>query len=126
MSNKRNPKDLYLYFYEYFLSKYNANLRKTKGVYYTPQPVVSFIVSSLMKYLKKFKLRHGLANKDKVTVLDFAVGTGTFLLEVIRTIILKEIKKESGRQEDYINFHILKNIYGFEYLMAPYAKHTLN
>ncbi|WKC73864.1 N-6 DNA methylase (plasmid) [Borreliella yangtzensis] len=53
MSNKRNPKDLYLYFYEYFLSKYNANLRKTKGVYYTPQPVVSFIVSSLMKYLKK-------------------------------------------------------------------------
>ncbi|MBB6043715.1 N-6 DNA methylase, partial [Borreliella yangtzensis] len=82
---------------------------------------VNFIVSSLNEILKKeFKLNHGLANKEKVTILDFATGTGTFLLEVIRTI-LKEIKKKSGRQEDYINFHILKNIYGFEYLMAPYA-----
>ncbi|MBB6043717.1 type ISP restriction/modification enzyme, partial [Borreliella yangtzensis] len=82
---------------------------------------VNFIVSSLNEILKKeFKLNHGLANKEKVTILDFATGTGTFLLEVIRTV-LKEIKKKSGRQEDYINFHILKNIYGFEYLMAPYA-----
>ncbi|WP_246990221.1 hypothetical protein [Borrelia parkeri] len=50
----------------------------------------------------------------------FAAGTGTFLLEVIKCI-LKEIPKQTGKQKDYINDHILKNIYGFEYLMAPYA-----
>ncbi|WP_210362447.1 type ISP restriction/modification enzyme [Borreliella garinii] len=117
-----NSKDPYLYFYENFLAKYDADLRKAKGVYYTPSPIVSFIVNSLNEILKKeFKLNHGFANKEKVTVLDFATGTGTFLLEVIRTIILKEIPEESGRQKDYINLHILKNLYGFEYLMAPYV-----
>ncbi|WP_210753508.1 N-6 DNA methylase, partial [Borreliella valaisiana] len=121
-SNKENSKDPYLYFYEDFLAKYDANLRKAKGVYYTPSSIVNFIVSSLNEILKgEFNLDKGFANKDKVTVLDFATGTGTFLLEVIRTIILKEIPKESGRQKDYINLHILKNLYGFEYLMAPYA-----
>ncbi|WP_373588959.1 type ISP restriction/modification enzyme [Borreliella afzelii] len=119
--NKENLKDPYLYFYEDFLAKYDSNLRKAKGVYYTPHSIVSFIVSSLHKVLKKeFKLNYGFANRDKVTVLDFATGTGTFLLEVIKTI-LNEIPIDSGKQEDYINLHILKNVYGFEYLMAPYA-----
>ncbi|AHH11707.1 N-6 DNA methylase (plasmid) [Borrelia coriaceae] len=116
-----NSKDPYLYFYEDFLSKYDDDLRKAKGVYYTSYSVVSFITRSLHETLKtKFNFERGLANRDKVTVLDFATGTGTFLLEVIKEI-LKEIKKESGKQEYYINTHILKNIYGFEYLMTPYA-----
>lgn len=114
-------KDPYLYFYEDFLAKYDANLRKAKGVYYTPSPVVNFIVSSLQKVLKKeFKLELGFATRDQVTVLDFATGTGTFLLEVIKAI-LDKITEKSGKRPEYIDNHILKNIYGFEYLMAPYA-----
>ncbi|AHH14727.1 type ISP restriction/modification enzyme [Borrelia hermsii] len=120
-SSDNNVKDPYLYFYEDFLAKYDKSLRKSKGVYYTPHSVVNFIVSSLNKILKyNFGLENGFANREEVTVLDFATGTGTFLLEVIKCI-LKEIPKQTGKQKDYINDHILKNIYGFEYLMAPYA-----
>ncbi|WP_246938491.1 type ISP restriction/modification enzyme [Borrelia coriaceae] len=120
-SNGEHTKDPYLYFYEDFLVKYDKSLRKSKGVYYTPHSVVNFIVSSLNKTLKcNFNLENGFANRNKVTVLDFATGTGTFLLEVIKCI-LKEIPKQTGKQKDYINEHVLKNIYGFEYLMAPYA-----
>ncbi|AHH11428.1 N-6 DNA methylase (plasmid) [Borrelia coriaceae] len=120
-SNGEHTKDPYLYFYEDFLVKYDKSLRKSKGVYYTPHSVVNFIVSSLNKTLKRnFNLENGFANRNKVTVLDFATGTGTFLLEVIKCI-LKEIPKQTGKQKDYINEHVLKNIYGFEYLMAPYA-----
>ncbi|UPA14311.1 type ISP restriction/modification enzyme [Borrelia turicatae] len=120
-SKGNNTKDPYLYFYEDFLAKYDKNLRKNKGVYYTPHSVVNFIVNSLNKILKyNFDLKNGFANRKEVTVLDFAAGTGTFLLEVIKCI-LKEIPKQTGKQKDYINDHILKNIYGFEYLMAPYA-----
>ncbi|WKC58388.1 type ISP restriction/modification enzyme [Borrelia sp. P9F1] len=114
-------KDPYLYFYEDFLIKYDSNLRKSKGVYYTPHSIVNFIVNSLNKVLKLgFNLENGLANREEVTVLDFATGTGTFLLEVIKCI-LREIPKETGKQRDYINNHILQNTYGFECLMAPYA-----
>ncbi|AYE36923.1 DNA methyltransferase (plasmid) [Borrelia turcica IST7] len=114
-------KDPYLYFYEDFLTQYDKHLRKSKGVYYTPYCVVNFIVNSLNNILKHtFDLENGFATREEVTVLDFATGTGTFLLEVIKCI-LKEVPKESGKQQDYITSHILKNIYGFEYLMAPYA-----
>ncbi|WP_234925516.1 N-6 DNA methylase [Borreliella valaisiana] len=114
-------KDPYLYFYEDFLAKYDASLRKLKGVYYTPEPVISYIVKSLQEILeKKFELNGGFANRNEVKVLDFATGTGTFLLEVIKTILGK-IPKESGKQKEYIDKHILENLYGFEYLMAPYV-----
>ncbi|WP_330730598.1 type ISP restriction/modification enzyme [Borrelia turicatae] len=117
----QNVKDPYLYFYEDFLAKYDKSLRKSNGVYYTPHSVVNFIVGSLNKILKyNFGLENGFANRDKVTVLDFATGTGTFLFEIIKCI-LREIPKQSEKQKYYINEHILKNIYGFEYLMAPYA-----
>ncbi|WP_445435750.1 N-6 DNA methylase [Candidatus Borreliella tachyglossi] len=112
-------KDPYLYFYEDFLTQYDKNLRKSKGVYYTPQVIVKFIVESLHHILEcNFGLKNGFANRQEVTVLDFA--TGTFLLEVVKCI-LKEVPVESGKQKDYITNHILQNIYGFEYLMAPYV-----
>lgn len=72
---------------------------------------------------KEFKLNYGFANRDKVTVLDFAIGTDTFLLEVIK-IILNQISIDSGKQEDYINLHIFKNVYGFEYMCQVF--HYLN
>ncbi|WKC58543.1 type ISP restriction/modification enzyme [Borrelia sp. P9F1] len=117
----RGEKDPYLYFYEDFLIKYDRELRKSKGVYYTPHPIVNFIVNSLNNVLKSdFNLRNGFANREEVTVLDFATGTGTFLLEVAKCI-LREVPPQSGKQEQYIKDHIFQNIYGFEYLMAPYA-----
>lgn len=114
-------KDPYVYFYENFLASYDKQLRKSKGVYYTPPPVVNFIVRTIDDILKKsFKIKDGLADRTKVTVLDFATGTGTFLVEVLQQIF-ENLPKNSGKKDLLIKEHILKNIYGFEYLIAPYT-----
>jgi len=123
-SNKKKSeiaiKDPYVYFYEDFLAAYDKNLRKTKGVYYTPPPVVNFIVKSTNEILKNdFNIKSGLADEKRVTILDFATGTGTFLIEILQQIF--DNLKQSGKKELIIRDHILKNIYGFEYLIAPYT-----
>ncbi len=75
--------DPYVYFYEDFLKAYDKDMRKSRGVYYTPPPVVNFIVRAINDILKDtFGIKDGLADRKHVTVLDFATGTGTFLLEV--------------------------------------------
>lgn len=114
-------KDPYVYFYEDFLASYDYDLRKSKGVYYTPPPVVNFIVRGINDILLNiFGIKKGFADKDKVTVLDFATGTGTFLLEILRQI-LESLPVNSGKKSDLISEHILKNLYGFEYMIAPYT-----
>ncbi len=114
-------KDPYVYFYEDFLASYDKKLRKSKGVYYTPPPVVNFIVRTIDDILKNtFKIKDGLADRSKVTVLDFATGTGTFLVEVLQKIF-ENLPKDSGKKDLLIKEHILKNIFGFEYLIAPYT-----
>jgi len=120
--NENIETDPYIYFYETFLATYDYNLRKSKGVYYTPPQVVNFIVRAIDEILiNTFKLTNGFADRNKVTVLDFATGTGTFLLEVFK-IILENIPKESPeKRKMIIQDHILKNLYGFEYLIAPYT-----
>ncbi len=119
--NKETIADPYLYFYEDFLGQYDKQLRKSKGVYYTPPEIVSFIVRSTNDLLKEnFKISDGFANKKQITVLDFATGTGTFILEIIKQIF-EEIPQNSTKREGIIKEHILKNIYGFEYLIAPYT-----
>ena len=114
--------DPYIYFYENFLATYDYNLRKSKGVYYTPPQVVRFIVNAIDEILiNTFKLSNGLADSNKVTVLDFATGTGTFLLEVFK-IVLNNIPSQSPeKRKMIIKDHILQNLYGFEYLIAPYT-----
>ena len=113
-------KDPYVYFYEDFLAAYDKNLRKSKGVYYTPPQVVNFIVRAVDDTLRDtFGLPDGLADHERVTVLDFATGTGTFLLEVIRQIFQKV--PSASERNLLIRDHILKNLYGFEYLIAPYT-----
>ncbi len=114
-----SAKDPYIYFYEDFLAAYDKKLRKSKGVYYTPPQIVNFIVRSVSTLLREtFHLPDGLADHEKVTILDFATGTGTFLLEVIRQIF----KENPHSEKDLlIREHILKNLYGFEYLIAPYT-----
>ncbi|WP_171973281.1 type ISP restriction/modification enzyme [Helicobacter pylori] len=127
-----DDKDPYLHFYETFLSAYDPKLRKKKGVYYTPDPVVRFIINALDSLLKThFKdaplgLKSALDNKN-IKLLDFATGTGTFLLEAFRKAL--EVKKTSDggistKEDKYQN--LLKQFYGFEYLIAPYAIAHLN
>jgi hypothetical protein len=112
-------KDPYVYFYEDFLKAYDRKMRKRRGIYYTPPPVVNFIVRAVNDILQTtFGIKDGLADRKRVTVLDFATGTGTFLLEVIQQIL--EVVPE-GLRDQLISEHVLKNLYGFEYLIAPYT-----
>ncbi|MCP5062169.1 MAG: N-6 DNA methylase, partial [Ignavibacteriae bacterium] len=122
--------DPVIHFYEDFLREYDSDLRKKLGAFYTPQPVVRFIVRSVDYLLKKeFGLPSGLADTTKlkngthkVQILDPAVGTGTFLSAVIRSIYfqLKE-NGQIGRWPAYVHHDLLPRIHGFEIMMAPYT-----
>jgi predicted helicase len=115
-------RDPFVYFYEDFLAKYDAKMKKSRGVYYTPPPIVNFIVRAVDDILKdKFEITDGLADHKRVTVLDFACGTGTFLLEAFQRIFDNIGGPQSGRANLIVRDHILKNLFGFEYLIAPYT-----
>ncbi len=129
--------DPVVHFYEMFLAAYDPTMREARGVYYTPEPVVSYIVRSVDHILKTdFKLADGLADasriklKDskgrvtgethKVLVLDPATGTGTFLYGVINHIF-ETFRRNQGMWSAYVSEHLLPRLFGFELLMAPYA-----
>lgn len=115
-------RDPFIYFYEDYLAKYDAKMRKSRGVYYTPPPIVNFIVRAINDILKdSFGIADGLADRSRVTVLDFATGTGTFLVEVLERIFEEIGGAGSAKAPLVVRDHILKNIYGFEYLIAPYT-----
>lgn len=121
MPNDGRWRDPYIYFYEPFLQEYDKGQKIDRGVFYTPPPVVRFIVTSINEILKEeFGIMEGLADKQQVTVLDFACGTGTFLLEVFKQI-LGGLPATSPKRPGRIKDHILQNIYGFEYIVAPYT-----
>jgi hypothetical protein len=115
-------KDPIVHFYETFLSEYDPKTREKRGVYYTPEPVVSYIVHSLHHILKdRFGRSDGIAS-DSVTVLDPAAGTLTFLAEAARLAVEEFVSKYGeGGKEKFIKEHILENFYAFELMMAPYA-----
>ena len=114
--------DPIVHFYETFLAEYDPEERERRGVYYTPPPVVSYIVRSLNHLLKKkFGRTNGLAS-DGVTLLDPAAGTMTFLAQASQVAVREfEDKYAAGGREAFIRDHILKNFYAFELMMAPYA-----
>ena len=115
-------RDPFIYFYEDYLKAYDAKTRKSRGVYYTPPPVVNFIVRAIDDILKdSFGIEDGLADHKRVTVLDFACGTGTFLLEVFERIFDQIGGPAAGRANLIVREHLLKNIFGFEFLIAPYT-----
>ena len=115
-------RDPFIYFYEDYLKAYDAATRKGRGVYYTPPPIVNFIVRSVDDILKdSLGIRDGLADHRRVTVLDFACGTGTFLLEVFQRVFDNIGGPDAGRADLMVREHFLKNIFGFEYLIAPYT-----
>jgi len=131
--------DPIIHFYEDFLSEYDPKLRKARGVWYTPQPVVNFIVRAVDDILKtEFDMPQGLADTSKtkikinqqgkhieqevhkVQILDPATGTGTFLAEVVKHIH-KKFEGQQGIWSNYVETHLLPRLNGFELLMASYA-----
>lgn len=140
--------DPIIHFYETFLAEYDPKLRKARGVWYTPQPVVNFIVRAVDDILKtEFDLPQGLADTSKTTIkvntqtadkrsatgykqmdqevhkvqiLDPATGTGTFLAEVVKHIH-KKFQGQQGIWSNYVETHLLPRLNGFELLMASYA-----
>jgi len=140
--------DPIIHFYENFLAEYDPKLRKARGVWYTPAPVVNFIVRAVDDILKtEFNLPQGLADTSKtkikvktqtpnknfksgykeieqethrVQILDPASGTGTFLAEVVKHVN-KKFKGQEGIWSSYVENHLLPRLNGFELLMASYA-----
>lgn len=141
--------DPIIHFYETFLAEYDPKLRKARGVWYTPEPVVNFIVRGVDELLKtEFGLKDGLADTTrtkvkvktdkpdrrtksgyveiekevhKVQVLDPATGTGTFLAEVVKYIYSKKFQAMKGAWSGYVEEHLIPRLNGFELLMASYA-----
>lgn len=141
--------DPMIHFYEDFLAAYDPKARKAKGVWYTPQPVVSFIVRAVDHLLRRdFGLPDGLADASRVKrkvaveqsldrrtadrlrhaerefhrvqILDPATGTGTFLSEVVR-LVRSCFEGREGLWQDYVERDLLPRLSGFELLMASYA-----
>jgi N-6 DNA Methylase len=126
---KMNREDIVIRFYEDFLKAYKPQMRERRGVYYTPEPVVSYMVRSVDILLKeKFGKPLGLADPE-VMILDPACGTGTFLLWIFqlihqRFLELPELLTEGLEDKTwsgYVKERLLPRIFGFELLMAPYA-----
>ena len=139
--------DPFLHFYEDFLAQYNPTKRKARGVWYTPEPVVNFIVRAVADVLRnEFQLRDGLADTSRITVdwdtgqndkkgkpatirkdvhrvqiLDPACGTGTFLADVIKQIARLVQSDAPGQWSSYVEGDLIPRVHGFELLMASYA-----
>ncbi|HEX8220412.1 MAG TPA: type ISP restriction/modification enzyme [Chloroflexia bacterium] len=146
---RTRQEDPVVHFYETFLAAYDPKLRESRGVYYTPEPVVSYLVRSVDHLLRtRFGCRDGLADTSMVTVantdptlkvkgtsqtrkttqshrvlvLDPATGTGTFLYAIIDHIRSQFMaRNDAGMWSDYVKRHLLPRLFGFELLMAPYA-----
>ncbi len=135
---KESP-DPVIHFYEDFLKEYDSEQRVKLGAFYTPLPVVKFIVRGVDHLLKKeFGLSQGLADTTKkefvqqrqglkgkvllhqVQILDPATGTGTFLNEVVKHIH-QSFEGQQGRWEKYVDDDLLPRLHGFELMMAPYT-----
>lgn len=141
--------DPIIHFYETFLAEYNPKLRKQRGVWYTPEPVVKFIVRAVDDILKsEFDLADGIADTSKieiekqtqtpdsrtksgykmvkelvhkVQILDPATGTGTFLAAIIQHIFHSQFENMGGIWSSYVEQDLLPRLHGFELLMASYA-----
>lgn len=133
--HRTRQEDPVVHFYETFLAAYDPKMREARGVYYTPEPVVSYLVRSVDHLLKtEFGLSDGLADSSKVTVatadgpqevhrvqiLDPATGTGTFLHGVVDHIA-ETYAANKGMWSAYVSQHLLPRLFGFELLVAPYA-----
>ena len=144
-----DDRDPIIHFYEDFLQEYDPAERKRMGAYYTPVPVVRYIICQVDRILKEdFGIVKGLASDEMIThaipsqtwrkpgekkdrftidvtiprvqILDPAVGTATFINEIIKHIY-QGFKGQEGRWPAYVNGNLLKRLFGFELMMAPYT-----
>lgn len=142
--------DPIVHFYEDFLKEFDSDVRKARGVWYTPEPVVNFIVRAIDEVLKThFNLKDGIADNSKIRIkrdvsqsldkrtksgkaseeievhkvqlLDIATGTGTFTAEVIKQIYQNYYQGQEGMWPSYVEKDLLPRLHGFEILMASYA-----
>lgn len=145
--NTTQRNDPFLHFYEDFLAAYNPKKREVRGVWYTPEPVVDFIVRAVDDVLKtEFGITDGLADNRKITIdwetgqtdakgralttkkqvhkvqiLDPAAGTGTFLAQAIKLIAPRIQGTAPGMWAGYVESDLIPRLHGFELLMASYA-----
>jgi hypothetical protein len=113
--------DPWLYFYEDFLQAYDPDLRKDMGVYYTPVPVVRAMVRLVDEALKEgFGLAEGLAH-EKVTVLDPAMGTGTFLLATLERALANVASLYGRGYRGQYAKEVASRLHGIELMVGPYA-----
>ncbi len=144
-----DDRDPIIHFYEDFLQAYDPNERKKMGAYYTPVPIVRYIIRQVDRILKEdFGIAKGIASDEMITqtvatqpyrrpgdrkdrttteisvprvqILDPAVGTATFLNETIK-FIYQGFKGQEGRWPAYVNDNLIKRLFGFELMMAPYT-----
>ena len=118
---RSDGQDPWLYFYEDFLAVYDPKLRNERGVYYTPAQVVKAQVALVDDLLKtKLGRADGVADKD-VTVLDPAIGTGTYLLQTLQQGVNHAAIRYGPGTVGSIVTQMADNLYGFELLVGPYA-----
>lgn len=142
---KNKREDPVVHFYEAFLAKYDPRARISAGAFYTPLPVVRFIVRAVDQVLKKsFGLPMGVADAGTwgevcarlgitvpqsinpkarfVAMLDPATGTGTFLVEWIRRAEASfKLVNPKGDWPAHLQHVVFPSMHAFEYMLAPYA-----
>lgn len=115
--------DPVIHFYETFLKAYDPRMREMRGVYYTPEPAVTYIVRSIDELLKsRLGRAQGLADPS-VKILDPATGTGTFLAQTILHIhdSFEKANNAGAFDANYIETKLVPRLFGFELLVAPYT-----
>lgn len=124
---KDGKDDPIIYFYEEFLREYDNETKRNKGVYYTPKPLVDFIVRAVDDVVIKYHGSPDGLTDRRVKLLDPAIGTGTFVnsaIELIHSKITKKFKKVGLEKEQFeyvVRDHIMNNFFGFEFMLAPYT-----
>jgi len=121
-SKRQGFEDPVFHFYETFLAEYDRSLRDSRGVFYSPDPVVDYIVRGVDWLLvNRFGKPDGLADPSAL-VLDPATGTATFLRKVIALIHQRvDGQHGAGAWPGYVRSQLLPRIFGFELMMAPYT-----
>jgi hypothetical protein len=115
-----NP-DSWLYFYEGFLQTYDTKLRKKTGSYYTPPQVTTAIVRLVSEALTQFLSRPAGFADQAVTCLDPAMGSGTFMLEILRSIAASVAADQGPGAVPPALAASLSRLVGFELQLGPFA-----
>ena len=137
--------DPVIHFYEEFLKRYDRKMRADAGAFYTPQPVVAFMVRAVDSVLRdKFGLGMGIVDPATwgavasakgfhppagvdpespfVSMLDPAAGTGTFLVEWLRQAKRSFLKAHpQGNWREHLRSHVIPSMHAFELMLGPYA-----